>query len=405
MTESLLSDQKAAEILERSGGEKLQECLACNKCDNTCFIESAYPGITPRNITLSILNKDTAKIQELVDTEFLWACTLCGRCMVECPKNIKLDSIIRIIRGLALIQGKVPKRLEEGLNKIKEIGNSVGIDTEEFVDSLQWLGEEAAPDLGLDEDEFTVPIDKEGADFLYIPNPREYTSAPNMFSVYLKFFTTVNADWTYASNLCDISNWAYYLGDDETNMELVRRTVETARKLGVKAIITTECGHGFKIIRHDAEEMIGEPLGFEVLSIVELAYQYWKEGKLKLRKGAIEGKVTYHDPCNVGRKLGVYEAPRELLKYICEEYVDMEPHSEYAVCCGGGGSVAQNTEMGQKRLAFGKAKSDQITATEATLVTTSCQMCLAQLVDIQAHYKLPVTNRTVIELVMDSLEE
>jgi Fe-S oxidoreductase len=226
-----------------------------------------------------------------------------------------------------------------------------------------------------------------------------------MFSVYLKLFITLGIDWTFASNLCDISNWAYYMGDDETNVALNRKIVDTARELGVKAILSTECGHGFKVIRKDAAEVLGEPLGLEVVSVVELAHKAFKEGRMKLRKGAIDEKTTYHDPCNVGRKLGIYEEPRELLRHISREFVEMEPHSREAICCGGGGSVAQNTDMGQKRLEFGKAKADQIKATGATMVSTSCQMCHAQLSDIQAHYELPVQNKTVIELVMESLEE
>jgi Fe-S oxidoreductase len=402
MTQSV-SQEQAAEMLKKSGGEDLKHCLTCDTCVETCFEKDVFPDINPRDITRGVLE---GKIEPLADSEFIWACTLCSRCVVDCPKKIHMDVIVRMLRDVSRQRGHGPKRLEEGLQKIKEIGNSVGVSSEEFVENIEWLGEEAVADIeGVDEDEFSVPIDAEGADYLYIPNPREFTSAPKMFSVYLKFFLTVGAKWTFASNLCDISNWAYYMGDDETNLLLNKRIVDTARGLGVKAIVSTECGHGFKVLKKDAPEIIGEPLGFEVVSIVELAYKYWKEGKLKLRKGAIEEKVTYHDPCNVGRKLGIYDEPRELLKYIAKDYVEMDPYGDYSVCCGGGGSVAQNTDMGQKRLALGKAKSEQILATGAKLVTTSCQMCLAQLIDIQDHYKLPVETRTLMELLMDSLDE
>lgn len=398
-----ITEQQAAAVLEKGGGDKLKACLSCEKCLSTCFLTDTYPGMTPREIPLKILS---GNMQELVESEFIWACTLCTRCTVDCPENIHMDVIVRALRGIARSQGRGYKRLEDGLQQIKEIGNSVGISSEEFVENIEWLGEDAAGEIeGLDEDEFKVPIDKEGADYLYIPNPREFTSAPHLFSVYLKFFLAINADWTFASNLCDISNWAYYLGDDETNLWLIKRTVDTARRLGVKAVVSTECGHGYKILKKDAEEVIGEPLGFEVTSVVELAHRHFKDGTLKLGKGVIDESVTYHDPCNVGRKLGVYEPPRELLRHIAKEYIEMDPHSKYAVCCAGGGSVAQNTDMGQKRLANAKPKADQIVATGAKIVTSSCQMCLAQLMDIQAHYVLPVTVKSVMELVIESMEE
>jgi len=404
VTESVdrpVSEDESSVILEKSGGDRLQACLTCDECASTCFLTDSYPDLPPRQIMTSILKGD---IQPLVDSDFLWACTLCTRCTVDCPKDLHMDRIVRLLRGVARKRGKGPKRLEEGLQKIKELGNSVGITTEEFVDSVQWLGEEAAGDIeGLDEDEFEIPVDKVGAEFMYVPNPREYTSAPNMFSVYLKFFLAIDADWTYAAKVCDISNWAYYMGDDQTNLDLVRNIVDSARRLGVKTVVSTECGHGFKILRKDAEAMMGEPLGFEVVSIVELAHRYFKEGRLKLREGAIEESVTYHDPCNVGRKLGIYEPPRELLKYIAKEYIEMPTFGKYSLCCGGGGSVAQNTDMGQKRLENARGKRDQIMATGAKIVTTSCQMCLAQLNDIQIHYNLPVKTQTVMELVIESL--
>ncbi len=86
----------------------------------------------------------------------------------------------------------------------------------------------------------------------------------------------------------------------------------------------------------------------EVLSVVELAHRYMKEGRLELKAGSIEGTVTYHDPCNVGRKLGVFEPPRELIRAVASEFVEMWPNRKYSICCGGGGSVGQNTDMGRK---------------------------------------------------------
>ena len=186
---------------------------------------------------------------------------------------------------------------------------------------------------------------------------------------------------------------------------LVRKTVDTARRLGVKTLVSTECGHGFKILRNDASKMIGEPLGFDVVSIVELANDYFKDGRLKLVQGAVDRKVTYHDPCNVGRKVGVYQPPRELLRHVCREFVEMEPHGLNGLCCAGGGSVGQNSDLGQKRLHNAKGKSEQILATGAEIVSTSCQNCLVQLADIRDFYKLPVEVKSVIELVVEALTD
>lgn len=401
--ENIITELQASSIAATCGGENLRECLTCDKCVSTCFLNDAYPNMNPRELPRKIYE---GRIQELIDSEFIWACTLCSRCTVDCPKGLQMDVIVRTLRHLAESQEKAPKRLVEGIEKINETGNSVGIDSQEFVETLEWLGEEAAAEIDcIDEETFSVPIDKNGAEFLYLPNPREYTSMPHMFSVYLEFFSAVKANWTYASDICDISNWAYFMGDQATSAKLLRNIVDTAGRLGVKTLVSTECGHGFSILRRDAEQMLGQPLGFEVVSVVELAHRYFKEGRLRLKQGHVKEVVTYHDPCEVSRKLGVYEPPRELLKFVAQNYIEMTPHGKYGLCCGGGGGVAQNADMGRKRLENAHQKHDQILQTGAAIVTTSCQACLAQLNDIVTFYNMTVKVKSVMELVVESLAD
>ncbi|MFA6222970.1 MAG: (Fe-S)-binding protein [Desulfomonilaceae bacterium] len=377
-------------------------CLTCGECISRCFLSQSYPEINPRKIIRkTVLGRE----QEIVDSEFIWACTLCARCTTDCPKDIHMDTIIRRLRGLAWSQGKAPARLCEGIEKIREIGNNTGIDGEEFRETAEWIAEECEEELQeISEKASEVPFDLEGAEILYMPNPREYTSNPTLFQAYLKFFAHVEADWTLSSKVFDITNWPYYLGDQEDAVALIRAMVDETRRLGAKILLSTECGHGFKILRKDAENWLGEKIDFEVLSIVELAHRYFKQGKLKLKQGAIDTAVTYHDPCNVGRKVGVYDEPRELLRYICSNFVEMWPNRKYSICCGGGGSVSQNSDMGKKRLEHAVLKRDQILRTGAQILTTSCQNCLTQLGDLQARYEMPVQIKSVIELVVEAME-
>ncbi len=229
---NLPASSLAEAISRRFGGENLKACLTCGQCISRCFLTDGYPEMNPRKFIRKVL---MGRSQELADSEFIWACTLCGRCTTECPKGISMDVIVRSVRGLAHVQGKGPKRIEEGLVKIREVGNNLGMDSEEFVDTIQWLAEEAAEDIeGIDDGDFEVPFDKEGAEYLYVPNPREYTSTPHMAGVYLKFFLASGVDWTMSSTVYDISNWAYYMGDEELNLLVVRNMVDEARRLGVK---------------------------------------------------------------------------------------------------------------------------------------------------------------------------
>jgi Fe-S oxidoreductase len=400
---SLAGSYETMNLIKNATGQNdVDICVTCGQCVSRCFLSQSYPDINPRKIIRKIL---LGREQEVIDSEFIWACTLCGRCTTDCPKNISMDVVIRRLRGLAWAQGKAPNRLCEGIEKIKEFGNNTGVDAEEFQETAEWIAEECEDELQeIFEGASNVPFDREGAEILYMPNPREYTSNPNMFQAYLKFFAHVRADWTLSSKVFDVTNWPYYLGDQDDAVALVRATVNEARNLGVKILLTTECGHGFKILRKDAQAWLGESIDFEVLSIVELAHRYFKEGRLRLRQGAINKTVTYHDPCNVGRKVGIFEGPRELLKFISASFVEMWPNRKYSICCGGGGSVSQNSDMGSKRLEHAMWKRDQILKTGADILTTSCQNCLTQLGDMQSRYNMPVEIKSVMELVVEAIE-
>ncbi|MFH1116301.1 MAG: (Fe-S)-binding protein [Pseudomonadota bacterium] len=392
----------ATMISTRHGGENLVVCLTCGQCVSRCFLNDGYPDMNPRKLIRKVL---MGRSQEMVDSEFIWACTLCGRCTTDCPKGLQMDVIIRELRGLALEQGKAPDRIVKGVETGLRMGNNVAMASEEFVENAEWLAEEAVDDTeGLEEGDLEVPFDREGAEFLYIANPREYTSTPEMFQTYLKFFHYAGADWTMSSKFFDITNWAYYLGDRENAITLVRNLVDEARRLKVKALVSTECGHGFKILRKDAERWLGEPLGFEVVGAVELAAEWVNEGRLQVKPGALDTRVTLHDPCNVGRKLGIFEEPRDVLKAIAAEFVEMWPNRKYSICCGGGGSVGQNTDMAKKRLEHAKSKRDQILRTGADTLATCCQNCLSQLGDLQSRYEMPLEVKSVIQMLVEAVE-
>ena len=396
------AEKTTSEILSSHGGENLLACMTCGQCISRCFLTACYNDMNPRRLIKKVL---LGRSGEAADSEFIWACTLCGRCTTDCPQELNMDVIVRTLRALACSQGKGPKRILEGIEKALEVGNNVGMESEAFVDMIEWLVEETAEEMeGIDEGGLSAPFDKEGAEILYLPNPREYTSNPKMFQTYLKFFTYAGVDWTLSSKVFDITNWAYYVGDNEAATTLVRNMVEETRRLGAKILLSTECGHGFKILRKDAEKWLGEPLGFEVLGVVELAQRYLKQGRLSIKQAAIEGRVTYHDPCNVGRKLGLFEEPRELIRTVAEDFIEMWPNRKYSICCGGGGTVAQNTDMGNKKLEHARIKRDQIMKTGANIIATSCQNCISQLEDLKSQYDMPLQVKSVIELVVDSIE-
>ena len=300
----------SSQIALAPGGENLRVCLTCGECVSRCFLTDGYPDMNPRKLIRKVL---MGREIEAADSEFIWACTLCGRCTTDCPKGLKMDVIVRELRSLARNRGKAPARIVEGVEKALEVGNNTGIASEEFVDTAEWMAEEAEEEMeGMEEGGLAVPFDRHGAEFLYVPNPREYTSNPQMFQTYLKFFFYAGVDWTLSSKFFDITNWAYYLGDTEAATTLVKNLVEETRRLGAKSCCPPNAATGSR----SSETMLS--IGWANHWASRLC-PWWnsptsftRKGGYRSSPGPSKARVTYHDPCNVGRKLGIYEPPREL---------------------------------------------------------------------------------------------
>lgn len=139
------------------------------------------------------------------------------------------------------------------------------------------------------------------------------------------------------------------------------------------------------------------------MSFVELQAQYIREGRIKLDPTVNSKRVTYHDPCNQVRSGGVVEEPRYILKHAVMDFVEMTPHGVDNFCCGGGGGMLAMSEFAKTRIAAGKIKADQIKATEAEIVATSCHNCLDQLMELNKHYKLGTKIQNLSELVAAAL--
>jgi len=114
--------------------------------------------------------------------------------------------------------------------------------------------------------------------------------------------------------------------------------------------------------------------------------------------------ITYHDPCNIGRYGGVIQEPRNIIRALSSDFVEMEPSGAWNYCCGGGGGLAATGDYGQLRMQVGKVKTEQIRRTGAKVVVTNCYNCMTQIRELNDKYKLGVKVKSIVELVADSLE-
>ncbi|MCB2189911.1 MAG: (Fe-S)-binding protein, partial [Deltaproteobacteria bacterium] len=164
-----------------------------------------------------------------------------------------------------------------------------------------------------------------------------------------------------------------------------------------KEVVICECGTAYRVMKH----MSGEK-PFKVITFAELIARYIKEGRIKLDKSKLPGKVTYHDPCQIARQGGIYEQPRYVLNHLTDSFVEMTPNRQANWCCGGGGGLVA---MGEKdfRMKSAKVKAEQVKATEAEVLCTACENCHTQLSDLNEHYGLGVKVEYLSDLTAKAL--
>jgi Fe-S oxidoreductase len=138
-------------------------------------------------------------------------------------------------------------------------------------------------------------------------------------------------------------------------------------------------------------------------SILELLLEYLREGRIRADPAKNPARVTLHDPCNLVRWGGVVEPQREILRRVASDFVEMVPNREQNFCCGGGGGMLSTSEYGDRRVASGEVKAEQIRATGAKIVAAPCHNCADQLLELNKKYQLGVEIKAVVELVYEAL--
>ncbi len=153
--------------------------------------------------------------------------------------------------------------------------------------------------------------------------------------------------------------------------------IQLMNAYSVKKIVTT-CPHCFNTLKNEYPELGG---AYQVLHHTQFIQRLFNEGKLKVKGGAFKGKkITYHDPCYLGRANGVYEAPRELISKLDSELVELKRCKTNGLCCGAGGAqMFKEAEEGDKEINI--ERTDEVLESEATVVATGCPFCNTMLTD------------------------
>jgi heterodisulfide reductase subunit D len=179
------------------------------------------------------------------------------------------------------------------------------------------------------------------------------------------------------------------------------RNIEIFKSYNVKKIITI-CPHCYNILKNEYPDLGGS---YEVLNYIEFLDTAIHQGKLKMDPSVFaEARVTYHDPCYLGRINGIYDKPRSILKKITPEVVEMKRNKSFALCCGaGGGQMFKEAEKGSKEVFI--ERTEEALATDANVIATACPFCMTMMTD-GLKYKDridKVQNLDIAEMIAQSL--
>jgi Fe-S oxidoreductase len=358
--ETVAPFKEIIDVIKESGGEAYKYCYQCGMCDTVC------PWNRVRDFSMRKLIRQAAFGLTEIENEEMWRCTTCGRCPQRCPRGVGIIEVGVATRRIATEYGVFPapvKPVRTASASLVGEGNPIG---EERSKRADWA-------KGLSVKAFT-----EGMEVLYFPgcylsyDPR----LKKVAAATAQILNRAGVDYGILGtkeNCCGES--IRKTGDEDLFKRLARENIKTFIDNGVNKILVSSphCYHTFK------NEYPEFRVNFEVVHISQFIFELIEEGRLEFNK-EYGKRVTYHDPCYLGRHNGVYEEPREVLRAIPGlELKEMPDARVDSLCCGGGGGrIWMETPKGER---FSDLRLEQAMASGAEVLVTSCPYCIANFED------------------------
>jgi len=317
-----------------------------------------------------------AYLDELAESYY--RCTACRRCKLTCPMGIDHGLVTHLARWLLAEIDLIPKALLVSVREqLEGVGNTSAIPVPALRDTCQFLEEEL-------QDLFHVgakfPVDVEGSEFVFFPAVSDFLLEAETLMGNAAVMHVTGGSWTIGTHNYDGINYGLFYSDRMME-RIVRNVAREVRRLKGRKILVGECGHATRSAWF-VPTFCG-PDAPEVVSCMQYAWKQLQAGKILLKDEKILERVTYHDPCNIARAGRITEEPREILKAICRDFVEMIPNRTRNYCCGGGGGTVSIDEIRAFRTGpMGRRKADQIRQTGAHYLVAPCANCKKQLREV-----------------------
>lgn len=376
------------ETANRLGVEKIEEfswkqlldlyaCAECGRCQANCPASLSAKPLSPqkliKNLKTHLIGRGMSEGQSTlqlignkISEEEIWDCLTCYACQQVCPVcNEHTDKIMELRRNLVLVKNKVPETAERALRMLMMRGDPwVG---------TQYLRTDWTNDLGINK-----LSEKSNVDILYWVGCTGALDERNIKVTKTIAQLMKQADVKFgilgAEEGC-CGDPARRMGQELLFQTQVQRNIDILKRYNVKKIVAS-CPHGYNTLKNEYPQFGGE---FEVLHHTEFFDELIKRGKLKPIK-SLDKKVTYHDPCYLGRYNDIYEAPRAILSSIpLLKFKELNRSGQESFCCGGGGGHMWLEENIGKRINV--MRTEDVMEVEVDIVVTACPFCLQMFED------------------------
>jgi Fe-S oxidoreductase len=412
------------EDLTWKGMLDLGTCTECGRCQSQCPAWATGKPLSPKQLILDLRDHAFAKapyllaqedqrdslsdlikaeaerplvggadVNGVIDPEVIWACTNCGACVNECPVDIEhIDHINGMRRHQVLIESAFPTEATTMLNNLERRGNPWGMAEDK---RLEWVTE---LDFEVPVIDGTIPADTE---YLY------WVGCAGALEDRAKKATKAIAELLHVAGVkfavlgpmeACTGDPARRLGNEFVFNMLAQQNIETLNDAGVAAgtgkKVIASCPHCFNTISREYPQLGGN---YEVIHHTQLLARLIADGKLT-PVGSIEEKVTYHDPCFLGRHNKVYTPPREIIDAVPGTVAEeMHRCKGKGFCCGAGGARMWLEERTGKRI--NEERIDEALALDPDTISTACPYCMVMLGDAVNAKKAAGQAKQTLEVI------
>ena len=386
----------------------MTSCTECGRCQSQCPAWHTDKPLSPKLLIMAMRDHAMANVVETenlvgdkapISLDVLWSCTSCGACVNECPVDIEhVDHIVNMRRFQVLVESKFPSALGGTFRNLEQAGNPWGANKQ---DRESWIAE---CDFPINVVSGTLPDEVEylfwvGCAGAYEERARKTTKAV----AELLYVAGVNFAVLGKRETCT-GDPARRSGNEFLYQILASENIATfgevfeGRPKGTKKVVVT-CPHCFTTIGRDYAQSGFE---LEMLHHTQLLNTLIKEGRLKPSPHKSEKKLTYHDPCYLGRHNQIYAPPRELLQASGCDVTEMPRNQERSFCCGGGGGRMWMEESIGTKINLNRV--DEALATGAEEVAVACPFCRVMVSDGVTSRESDVEVLDVAQILLRSVK-